>query len=97
MNFRVITKQNNQLKAKYEMLKKNESSYEYVYELLEIAEGFETELTDIEKAQVMGNLFPAAVLYKDYLLLKAEFKGVPLELKIPIDDDPYSWHFTKQK
>jgi site-specific DNA recombinase len=93
----IITKQNSQQIAKLEMLKKNASSYEYVYELLEIAENFDTELTPIERAQVMGNLFPKAELFKDHLVLKAEFKGVPLDIKIPIDEDPYTWHFTKQK
>ncbi|MDR7237176.1 recombinase family protein [Neobacillus drentensis] len=91
----VITKQNDQQKAKLEMLKKSESSHDYIYELLEIAEGFETELTPAERAQVMGNLFPKAIIYKDYLLLKAEFKGVPLDLKIPVAEDPYPQHFTK--
>lgn len=91
----VISKQHEQQKAKLEMLKKNESSHEYVYELLEVAEGFDTDLTPAERAQVMGRLFPNAILYNDYLLLKAEFKGVPLDLKIPVGEDPYSWHFTK--
>lgn len=91
-----LTKQHEQFRAKYEMLKKNESSFDYLYELLEIADGFETELTPAERAQVMGNLFPSAVIYPDHLLLKAEFKGVPLDLKIPVAEDPFAWHFTKQ-
>jgi DNA invertase Pin-like site-specific DNA recombinase len=91
----VIIKQRDQQKAKLEMLKKNESSHEYIYELLEIADGFETELTPLERAQVMGNLFPKATLYRDHLLLNAEYKGVALDLKIPIDDDPFPWHNTK--
>ena len=79
------------------MLKKQESSYDYLYELLEIAENLETEFTPIERAQLMGRLFPTAVLFRDSLVLKAEFKGVPLDIKIPIDDDPFPWHGSKRK
>jgi site-specific DNA recombinase len=93
----VISKLNDQLKAKLDMLKKQESSYDYLYELLEIAENLETEFTPIERAQLMGRLFPTAVLFRDSLVLKAEFKGVPLEIKIPIDEDPFPWHGSKRK
>jgi site-specific DNA recombinase len=93
----VVSKLNEQLKAKLDMLKRQESSHDYLYELLEIADNLETEFTPIERAQLMGRLFPAAVLYDERLVLKAEFKGVPLEIKIPIDGDPFPWHGTKRK
>lgn len=91
----LLTKQNNQLHAKAEMLKKNANAYDYVYELLEVAEYFETDLSSLERAQLMGSIFPRAILYQEHFLLQAEFKGVPLEIKVPIDPDPYTWHRTK--
>jgi DNA invertase Pin-like site-specific DNA recombinase len=92
----IITKQTEQLNAKYEVLQNNSFSYDFVYELMELAEGFDTEFTPLEQAQIMGNLFPQGVLYPDYLLLKAELKGVPIDVRIPIDPDPFTWHHSKK-
>jgi site-specific DNA recombinase len=85
-----------QSKKKLEMLKNNALNYEFVYELFEIAEGFETDLTPLEKAQVMGRLFPNGILYPDKLILKAVLRNVPLDVEIPINPDPYAWHHTKK-
>lgn len=91
-----ISKQTNQLKAKYEVLKNNSYSYDFIYELMELAEGFDTDFTPLQQAQIMGKLFPNGVLYKDHLILKAELKGVPIDVKIPVDPDPFAWHHTKK-
>jgi DNA invertase Pin-like site-specific DNA recombinase len=92
----IITNQTDQLKAKYELLKNNAFSYDFVYELMELAEGFDTEFTPLEQAQIMGSMFPQGVLYQEHLLLKAEIKGVPIDVRIPIDPDPFTWHHTKK-
>jgi site-specific DNA recombinase len=91
-----ITMQNKQAKAKLDVLRNNSFNYDFIYELFEIAEGFETDLTPLEKAQVMGSLFPNGVLYHDKLILKALIKNVPVDIEIPINPDPYAWHHTKK-
>jgi site-specific DNA recombinase len=91
-----LTMQNKQAKAKLEVLRNNSFNYDFIYELFEIAEGFETDLTPLEKAQVMGSLFPNGVLYHDKLILNALIKNVPVDIEIPINPDPYTWHHTKK-
>jgi site-specific DNA recombinase len=91
-----IAIQNKHDMAKLEVLRNNAFNYDFVYELFEIAEGFETDLTPLEKAQVMGNLFPNGELHHDRLVLKAVLRNVPLDIEIPINPDPYKWHHTKQ-
>jgi site-specific DNA recombinase len=91
-----LTTQNKQAIAKLEVLRNNSFNYDFIYELFEIAEGFETDLTPLEKAQVMGSLFPNGVLFHEKLILKAVIKNVPLDVEIPMNPDPYAWHHTKK-
>jgi site-specific DNA recombinase len=92
----VITRQTDQLKAKYEVLKDNPFSYDFVYELMELAEGFDTEITPLEQAQIMGGMFPKGILYREYLLLNTEVRGITFEVKINIEEDPYTRHHSKK-
>lgn len=85
-----------QLSAKYEALKKKEWNYEMIYDYLEFAEDFDTELTPIEQTKLVGDLFPTAVLFRDKLIMKAEINGeIPVEISVPIDSDLAGWHHTK--
>lgn len=92
----LVTKQHDQTKAKLKVLKNNSWNYNFVYALLSMAAGFDTKFTPIERAKIVGRLFPKGTLFHNVLILQAEQQGVPLEVKIPIDDDPYSWHHTKK-
>lgn len=84
------------IEIKLEMYKKREWNYEMLYEYLEIAEGFDTELSPQERANLLGDLFPQAIVYEDKLILIGPLDtGAPVELEIPIEDDPYPWHRTK--
>ncbi|HEY9576352.1 MAG TPA: hypothetical protein VIR64_01635, partial [Pseudobacillus sp.] len=58
---------------------------------------FDTALEPLEKAQLFGHLFPAAVLYHDRLVLQTNIQGAPVDVSVPISDDPYPWHNTKKK
>lgn len=89
--------QNEDLEAKITLLKGQVDGYESIYELFEAAEGFETELTPLERAQLIGRLFPSGVLYRDHLELLCRLNNAPISVDIPISKDPYPWHITKRK
>ncbi|WP_064091540.1 recombinase family protein [Rossellomorea aquimaris] len=87
----------NQQKAKLETLEKQEWNYDLLYQYLEIAESMEYELTPNERVQMIGDLFPEAILYEDRIVLIAELHlGFPIEIEVKIDEDPYLWHHTKE-
>ena len=77
-------------------LKRKEWNYEMIYDYLEIAEDFDVELTPLEQANLVGNLFPTAKLFQDKLILIANM-AVPIEVEVPIDPDTNTWHHTKSK
>ncbi|QKY69442.1 recombinase family protein [Lentibacillus sp. CBA3610] len=85
------------LNRKLEAIDASSFTYESLYQYMEIAKNIETELTGLERAQLIGTLFPKGVVYKDKLVLITEvFKGIPIEITISIEDDPYTWHHTKK-
>ncbi|UTW69903.1 hypothetical protein KHA80_03190 [Anaerobacillus sp. HL2] len=65
------SKEKQQLQAKFEALKKKEWNYEMIYNYLEFAEDFDTELTNLEQTKLVGDLFPNAVLHHDKIIMKA--------------------------
>lgn len=81
-----LNKQQDEIKAKNELLLSNEWGYELIEELFEVAKNFETELTPFEQANMFGTLFPEAIVHGDE---KIDFitylSGVPVEISIPID------------
>lgn len=81
--------------TKVELLKNQTWSWDLVYEFLEMIEGFETDFTPIERAKLFGELFPAAKLFRDKLVLQSNLKGAPLEVNIPIGVDPYAIRYNK--
>jgi DNA invertase Pin-like site-specific DNA recombinase len=84
-------------KRKFEAIESSSFTYENLYQYIELTQNIETELTNLEKAQLMGTLFPTGILYEDKLILITEvFNGIPIEVKIPISDDPFPWHSTKR-
>lgn len=86
------------LKLKYKALESSAFSYENLYQYISIAQNIETELTPLERAQLLGRIFPKGILYNDKLVLITEvFNGIPIEVTIPIDPDPYPDHFRKRK
>jgi site-specific DNA recombinase len=87
---KIVTEQNKALKSKLDIIKNHTLNYEYVYELMEVAHGFDTDLTPLERAQVMSHLFPTGILFRDKLILQANINGVPLDIKIPIGESPYT-------
>lgn len=93
----IITEQYKSLKAKLEIIKNQTFNYEYIYELLEVAHGFETDLTPLERAQVMGQLFPKGILYREKLILQANLNGVPMDVTIPIGESPYTNRYKNKR
>ncbi|MFZ3591852.1 hypothetical protein ACOI1C_22235 [Bacillus sp. DJP31] len=87
----------NQQRAKLETLEKQEWNYEMLYQYFEVADSLEYELTPNERAQLLGELFPEAILYEDRIVLIAELHvGFPIEIEVLIDKDPYTWHHSKK-
>ncbi|MGG6437424.1 recombinase family protein [Saccharococcus caldoxylosilyticus] len=84
----------NELKLK--SVESNIWNYEYLYEYLEVISDLEKELTPLERAQLVGKIFPTATLYREKLILTADVKGIPVDIEIPIDPDPYPWHPKKR-
>lgn len=85
------------LKRKFEAIESSSFTYENLYQYMELTRNIETELTNLEKAQLMGTLFPKGIVYEDKIILITEvFNGIPIEVKIPISDDPFPWHSTKR-
>ncbi|MCR1835013.1 recombinase family protein [Oceanobacillus caeni] len=85
------------LKRKLDVIDSSSFTYESLYQYMEIAQNIETEITNLERAQLIGTLFPEGIVYRDKLVLITEiFKGIPLEVTIPIEPDPNTWHHTKK-
>ncbi|WP_156290739.1 recombinase family protein [Oceanobacillus salinisoli] len=86
----------NKLERKLQAIDSSAFTYENLFQYMAIAQNIETELTGLERAQLMGTLFPLGVLYKDKIILITEvFKGIPIEVTIPIETDQHTWHHTK--
>ncbi|MYL41784.1 recombinase family protein [Virgibacillus salexigens] len=87
----------NKLNRKLTAIDSSSFTYESLYQYMEIAKNIETELTALQRAQLMGTLFPKGIVYKEKLILITEiFKGIPIEITVPIKDDPYTWHHKKK-
>ncbi|XJZ26002.1 recombinase family protein [Bacillota bacterium Lsc_1132] len=79
-----------QLKNKRDLVKKNMFNYDVVLQYLVVAERFDVLLTKEEQMTMIGQLFPEAEVYDDYILLRGALaNNVPLEVKVPIEEDPY--------
>ncbi len=85
------------LNRKLEAIDSSSFTYESLYQYMEVAKNIETELTGLERAQLIGTLFPKGILYEDKIILITEiFNGIPIEVTVPIEVDPYTWHHTKK-
>jgi site-specific DNA recombinase len=93
----INSKQNelSKLRSKLEVIEKNKWNYSYIYDYLEMAADFDTSLTPTERANLIGTLFPTGTLYSDKLVLHADINNVQLDITVPVADDPYLWHRTK--
>jgi site-specific DNA recombinase len=79
-----------QLQSKKDIVKANMFNYDTVLQYLAVAERFDVLLTKEEQMEMIGRLFPEADVYDDYVLLKGCLtNNIPLEIKVPIEEDPY--------
>ena len=79
-----------QLLAKRDVIKSNMFNYDTVIQYLAVAERFEVLLTDEEKMNMVGRLFPEATVYEDVIILKGVLpNNVPIEINVPVDKNPY--------
>lgn len=89
------------IKAKRDLVKKNMFNYDMVLQYLVVAERFEVLLTKEEQMDMIGQLFPEAVVYDDHIQLRGALQNdVPLEVRVPIAPDPYennASRFTREK
>lgn len=92
-----LEQQQKEIITKNELLISHEWGYQMISQLFEVAKNFETHLTPIEQANTFGNLFPKAIVYREKLVLVSDFSGVPIEVTVPIDIDPFPNHPSKKK
>ncbi|WP_336786609.1 recombinase family protein [Paenibacillus sp. MMO-177] len=88
-----------QLEAKRSSLANNQFNYSTVYKYLAVAERFEVMLTENEKMEMVGTLFPSGVLYEDRYVLQGNMAGVMFEAIIPVAENPFEFmnHPGKKK
>lgn len=73
------------LKRKLHSIDTSSFTYENLYQYMEMASGIDKELTNLERAQLVGRLFPKGILYEDKIVLITEvFNNIPIEVNIPI-------------
>lgn len=85
------------MEMKLKAIDRNNFNYESLYQYMMIARDIEHKLEPLEKAQLIGTIFPRGMFYEDKLILTTEvMQGIPIDVTIPIDDDPFTWHSTKQ-
>lgn len=78
----------NKIKRNIDLINEKEWNYENLYEYIEIASEIGTNLTRHEQAVLISKIFNKGVLYENELVLTTEiYKGVPVEVSIPIVDD----------
>ncbi|GKU79343.1 recombinase family protein [Paenibacillus sp. L3-i20] len=80
-----------QLEAKKEALSANQFNYSTVYQYLAVAERFNVLLTAQEQMEMVGTLFASGVLYEDRFVLQGNMAGIPVEVIIPVADDPFAY------
>ncbi|GLC88649.1 recombinase family protein [Lysinibacillus piscis] len=91
-----LTNEHTQLSKKLKLMQNNEFNYELIYDLFSSLKNFEIDYTPGERAKIFGHLFPKGILYPDELILISEISGVPLEIGVVIDKDPYPGHASKK-
>jgi len=83
-------KRKNELNIKLKMLQKKEWNYSLIFQYMESARYFNEDLTNLERAQLVGTLFPTATLYESYIMLHGQHDtGLPIDVKVPINPNPY--------
>lgn len=84
------------LKRKLHAIDSSSFSYKSLFQYMSIAKNIDKRLTALEQAQLLGTLFPQGTLSDKKITLVTEiFQGIPIEVNIPIEPDPYTWHHTK--
>lgn len=72
--------------VKLDLLEKNRWNYKLIYEYMETARNFDTDLTPLEQAQMIGNLFPAATVYRDRIIFHGRLPiGTVLDVTVRVD------------
>lgn len=95
---KVHSDRSKQLEAKRDVIKSKMFNYDMVIQYLAVAERFDVLLTDEEKMNMVGRLFPEAVVFDDTILLKGMLpNNVPIEITVPIDPNPYENRRTVRK
>jgi Site-specific recombinases, DNA invertase Pin homologs len=81
-----LASRQNELKVKLDLLEKNQWNYKMIYAYMKLARNFDTDLTPLEQAQMIGNLFPTATVYLDKLVLHGRLPiGTVLDVTVGID------------
>lgn len=82
-------------KAKLETLKSDSWSYDFLSELFESINFFDSDFSPLERAMLMGKIFPEGIVYRDHIILKANVGGLNFDVKVLVNEDPFPWHYSK--
>lgn len=84
-----------QLQAKHKIVKSQMFNYDLILQYMAIAERFDVLLEKDEQMDMIGKLFPAGIVYEDFLILSGTLPNdVPLEIKVPIDPNPFEGRYV---
>ncbi|HJV46597.1 MAG TPA: recombinase family protein [Bacillota bacterium] len=78
-----------ELEAKKEAITAKLFNYDLVRSHLAIANRFDRLLSQEKQMELIGNLFPSGVLFEDRLELNGKIGDLPLDIIVPIDENPY--------
>ncbi|MDF2911116.1 MAG: resolvase [Sporolactobacillus laevolacticus] len=91
----IYSNQKSELEIKIDLIKKNQWNYDLIYHYFEIAENFDTDLTSLERAQMIGTLFPTATVYYDKIILHGQLPiGTTLDIKVKVDEPKRRYKYT---
>lgn len=51
---------------------------------------FDSDFSPLERAMLMGKIFPEGIVYRDHVILKATLGGLNFDVKVLVNEDPSS-------
>lgn len=86
----LFEKQLKENELKLVLINKNQLNHDIIYEYLGVVGSLENDLTALEIANLVGQLFPNGTLYENKLVMHSKIRGIPFDVEIPIAPNPYN-------
>ncbi len=65
-------------------MKSDSWSYDFLSELFE-----SIDFAPLERAMLMGKIFPEGIVYRDHVILKVTLGGLNFDVKVLVNEDPF--------